>query len=71
MSIAKITKDILGEKTEKRTKKINGEKITEGVLIILIIVTSLNLTYWLVPTFVSISFVLLQIRKVANNMKKR
>lgn len=69
MSIAKLTKDIIGEK-EKRTRKFNGETITEGLLIIFIIVTSFNLVYWVVPTFLCISFLLLQVRKIVNNTKK-
>jgi len=71
MSIAKITKDITGKSSETRTRKLNGEKIVEVGLIILIIITSVNLTYWLVPTFLSISFGLLQLRKITNYKTKR
>lgn len=70
MSIAKITKDLLGEKSEKRTRKINGEKIIEGTIILLIIISSVNLIYWLVPTFLSVSFALLQVRKLVNKKIK-
>ena len=69
MSILKQTKDIYGK--GKKKKSINGEKVTETIIIILIIVTSVNLIYWLIPTFLSISFVLLQLRKVVNKYSKR
>ena len=72
MSIAKQTKDIYGKKIEKGIKKgFNGEKITEIILIICIIISSVNLTYWLVPTFLSIAFVLIQLRKISNKISKR
>lgn len=71
MSIAKITQDITGKSADKRAKKINGEKVIEVILIVCIIITSVNLTYWLVPTFLSVSFVLLQMRKMINFKTKR
>ena len=67
--IKKQTADIYGKKDRKKT--LNGERIIESVLIICIVITSLNLTYWLVPTFLSISFVLLQLRKISNKIAKR
>lgn len=67
--IKKQTADIYGK--DKTKRNINGEKITETILIICIIISSVNLTYWLVPTFLSISFVLIQLRKIANRFTKK
>lgn len=74
MVLGKITKDIYGKTKdgdkEKSKEGLNGEKIIEVTLIILIIVSSVNLTYWLVPTFLTISFVLIQLRKITNKITK-
>ena len=74
MVLGKITKDIYGKSKEKSDEKgkegLNGEKFIEVTLIILIIVSSVNLTYWLVPSFLTISFVLIQLRKVVNKFTK-
>lgn len=74
MVLGKITKDIYGKSKEKSDEKgkegLNSEKFIEVTLIILIIISSVNLTYWLVPTFLTISFVLIQLRKVVNKFTK-
>lgn len=75
MSIAKITEDLLGEKKEKKEKKINvkfnRENVIDTVLLISIIITSVNIVYWTVPLFLTGVFLLKYTKKMINYYVKK
>jgi len=65
MSIAKITKDLTVKK-EKKKIVINKEKTISITLLLLIILSSINKDYFLVPIFLSASFLFIQLRRIVN-----
>ena len=67
----KMLKDAVGNREKKEKKKLNAKFIFEIILMICIIVTSVNIIYWLVPTFLSIVFLLMQIRTIVNYITEK
>lgn len=69
MSIAKKTKDIYGKKEKRKMPNFSG--VIEILILIFIIITSVNIEYYIVPIYFTVVFLLIQLKKVIDYILKK